>query len=319
MNKETLHRSLPLGKGDGGMGFYIGIDLGGTRIKGVAIDTDGKILHQMYTPTNDGEGEVWKAAIAKTVNDLKQKLNTETITVGISAPGLPNKNNTAIGFMPGRLEGLENFLWSDYLHHPCYVLNDGVAALVAEAKTGAAKGSINAVMVTLGTGVGGALLINGQPYQGSYNKAGHIGHTVVNCDGDCDVTGMPGSLEECIGNCTVEKRSKGKFASTKALIDAYQNGDEDAKQIWITSVKHLAMALASASNFISPDTIVVGGGIAEANDALFTPLNDWFDKFEWQPGGIRPVIVKAVHADLAGAIGAACFAKEKFNEANKTR
>ncbi len=299
------------------MSYYIGIDLGGTRIKGVAIDADGNILHQTYTPTNDGEGEEWKAAIAKTVRDLKQKLNTSKITVGISAPGLPNKENTAIGFMPGRLEGLENFLWSSYLQHTCYVLNDGVAALVAEAKTGAAKESVNAIMVTLGTGVGGALLINKQAYQGSYNKAGHIGHTVVNCDGDCDVTGMPGSLEECIGNCTVEKRSKGKYTSTKELIDAYRLGDENANDIWMTSIKHLALALASASNFISPDTIVIGGGIAEANDALFVPLNEWFDKFEWQPGGVRPQIVKAMHADLAGAIGAACFAKEKFNEANK--
>lgn len=317
LNKDTMHRSFLLGEGEGGWGFYIGIDLGGTRIKGVAIDAGGNILHQTYTPTNDGEGEVWKVAIAKTVNDLKQKLNVEKIAVGISAPGLPNNDNTAIGFMPGRLEGLENFIWSDYLQCPCYVLNDGVAALVAEAKTGAAKESTNAVMVTLGTGVGGGLLINKQPYQGSFNKAGHIGHTVVDSNGDCDVTGMPGSLEECIGNCTVEKRSKGKFTSTKDLIDAATNGDEDAKNTWHTSIKKLAMALASASNFISPDTIVIGGGIAEANDALFVPLNKWFDEFEWQPGGLRPVIVKAVHADLAGAIGAACFAKEKFNEENK--
>jgi glucokinase len=295
----------------------IGIDLGGTRIKGVAIDADGNILHQTYTPTNDGAGEVWKLAIAKTVNDLKNKLDANIILVGISAPGLPDNNNTAIGFMPGRLEGLENFNWGSYLQCPAYVLNDGVAALVAEAKTGAAKESTNAVMVTLGTGVGGALLINGQAYQGSFNKAGHIGHTVVDSNGDCDVTGMPGSLEECIGNCTIEKRSKGKFLSTKDLIDAARNGDEFAKEIWHTSIKKLAIALASASNFISPDTIVIGGGIAEANEELFVPLNKWFDKFEWQPGGIRPQIVKAIHSDLAGAIGAACFAKQKFNEANK--
>lgn len=299
------------------MGIYIGIDLGGTRIKGIALDAGGNVLYQTYTPTNDGEGEVWKAAIKKTVNDLRQKLNAENIIVGISAPGLPTNDNTAIGFMPGRLEGLENFVWSNYLQCPCFVLNDGVAALVAEAKTGAAKESINAVMVTLGTGVGGGLLINKQPYQGSFNKAGHIGHTVVDSNGDCDVTGMPGSLEECVGNCTVEKRSKGKFTSTKDLIDAAATGDAAAKNIWDTSVRHLAMALASASNFISPDTIIVGGGIAEANEALFVPLNRWFDEFEWQPGGVRPVIVKAVHADLAGAIGAACFAKDKFNEANK--
>ena len=285
----------------------IGIDLGGTRIKGVAIDANGNVLHQTYTSTNDGEGEVWKAAVAKTVADLKQKLKADKISVGISAPGLPNKENTTIAFMPGRLEGLENFVWKDYLKCPAYVLNDGVAALVAEATTGAAKESTNAIMITLGTGVGGALLINKQPYQGSFNKAGHIGHMVIDSDGDADVTNMPGSLEECIGNCTIEKRSKGKFHSTQELLNAYRNGDELAKQVWLTSVKKLAIGLASASNFISPDTIVVGGGIAEANDDLFIPLNKWFDEFEWQPGGIRPKIVKAMQGDLAGAIGAACF------------
>jgi glucokinase len=286
----------------------IGIDLGGTRIKGVAVDTNGNVLHQTYTPTNDGEGEVWKAAIAKTVNELKNKLNIEKIAVGISAPGLPNKENTAIGFMPGRLEGLENFIWKNYLQCPAYVLNDGVAALVAEAKTGAAKESINAVMVTLGTGVGGALLINKQAYQGSFNKAGHIGHIVIDSDGDKDVTNMPGSLEECMGNCTIEKRSDGKFTSTHELLIAMRSGDAFAKNVWQVSVKKLAIGLASVSNIISPDTIVVGGGIAEANDDLFLPLNKWFDEFEWQPGGVRPQIVKAVHGDLAGAIGAACFA-----------
>ena len=294
-------------------GLTIGIDLGGTRIKGVVIDAAGNVLHQTYTPTNDGEGEVWKHAIINTVHELKQKIPVENISVGISAPGLPNKENSTIAFMPGRLEGLENFVWKDYLKCPAYVLNDGVAALVAEAKTGAAKNSTNAIMITLGTGVGGALLINKQPYQGSFNKAGHIGHMVIDCNGDADVTNMPGSLEVCIGNCTVEKRSQGKFTSTQELLDAYRNKDEFAKQVWLVSVKKLAIGLASASNFISPDTIIVGGGIAEANDDLFSPLNKWFDEFEWQPGGIRPQIVKAVHGDLAGAIGAACFAMNQDN------
>jgi glucokinase len=210
----------------------IGIDLGGTRIKGVAVDEEGNLLQQIYTPTNDGDDGVWKKAVAETVNELLQNLNGNTV-IGISAPGLPDKENTTIAFMPGRLEGLENFVWKDYLQCPVFVLNDGVAALVAEAKTGAAKNSINAIMITLGTGVGGALLINKQPYQGSFNKAGHIGHMVINDSGDRDVTGMPGSLEECIGNCTIEKRSNGKFASTHELLNAYKKGDEFAKQVWL--------------------------------------------------------------------------------------
>ena len=312
-NKDMKHRSLPSGKGEGGMGC-IGIDLGGTRIKGVVIDTAGKILHQTYTPTNDGDGEVWKEAIKKVITELKQKANSSSAIVGISAPGLPNSSNTCIAFMPGRLEGVENFIWSDYLQMPAYVLNDGVAAMVAEAKTGAAKSSTNAVLLTLGTGVGGALLINGKPYQGSFNKAGHLGHSVVDCNGDSDVTNMPGSLEECIGNCTIEKRSGGKFSSTHELLNAYRNGDSFAKDVWMKSVKHLAISLASICNIISPDTVVIGGGIAEANDDLFVPLNKMIDDYEWQPGGIKATIVKAQQGDLAGAIGAACYAMEKYNE-----
>lgn len=313
LGNTMQHRPFPNnGEGVGGRDpVSIGIDLGGTRIKGVAVDATGNVLEQGYMLTNDGAGEVWKQAIQSTVNDLKTKLQIDKVTVGISAPGLPNKENTAIACMPGRLEGLENFNWKDYLQCATYVLNDGVAAMVAEAKIGAAKNSTNAVMVTLGTGVGGALLINKQPYQGSFNKAGHIGHMVIDSDGDCDVTNMPGSLEECMGNCTIEKRSKGKFTSTHDLLLAMRSGDEFAKKVWLTSVKKLAIGLASVSNIISPDTIVVGGGIAGADDDLFIPLNKWFDQYEWQPGGIRPVIVKAVHGDLAGAIGAACFAMDK--------
>ncbi|HMD00292.1 MAG TPA: ROK family protein, partial [Ferruginibacter sp.] len=146
---------------------------------------------------------------------------------------------------------------------------------------------------------------------GSFNKAGHIGHMVINDTGDCDVTGMPGSLEESMGNYTVKKRSNGRFASTHELLNACRAGDEFAKKVWLTSVKKLAIGLASASNFVSPDTIIIGGGIAQADDDLFIPLNRWFDEFEWQPGGIRPRIVKAMHGDMAGAIGAACFALGK--------
>ena len=292
----------------------IGIDLGGTRIKGVAIEANGSILHQTYTPTNDGEGEIWKTAVAKTVNDLKGKLKNKNIPVGISAPGIPNKENTSIVFMPGRLQGLEHFYWNDYLKSPAYVLNDGIAALITESKIGAAKESTNAIMITLGTGVGGALLINKQPFQGSLNKAGHIGHTVIDSDGEHDITNMPGSLKDCMGNCTIEKRSNGIFRSTHDLLIAYRSGDEFAKKVWLTSVKKLAIGLASASNLISPDTIIVGGGIAEANDDLFIPLKKWFDEFDWQTSNSQVKIVKATQGDLAGAIGAAFFAMSKMDD-----
>jgi glucokinase len=289
----------------------IGIDLGGTRIKAVAIDPSGNLLHQAYTATEDGDDKIWKQKVADTVNQLKSTFHQASYNIGISAPGLPNASYSAIAFMPGRLQGLENFSWSAYLHHPAYVLNDGVASMMAEAKFGAAKNHRHAVMITLGTGVGGAILIDGKPYMGAFNKAGHIGHMVINDEGDPDVTAMPGSLEECIGNCTIEKRSRGRFTSTHELLSACESGDVAAYDIWIKSVRQLGVGIASISNILSPEVIILGGGITEAGDDLFVPLNAFVNQYEWQPGGAKVKIVKAEYGDLAGAIGAACFAMDR--------
>lgn len=291
--------------------FSIGIDLGGTRIKAVVIDADGNVLSENCQPTNDGDDKVWKNAVTRAVKELQTIVKTDKLTIGLSAPGLPDDSNTCIACMPGRMQGLEHFYWTDFLLQPTYVLNDAVAAMMGEIKFGAARNKKNVVMLTLGTGVGGAILIDGKPYQGAMNKAGHIGHMVINDEGDCDVTGMPGSLEECIGNCTIEKRSKGKFTSTQELLEAYNRGDVFAKEVWMKSVRQLGIGLASLANILSPEVIVVGGGIAQADDDLFLPLNEFMKKFEWQPNGKTTSIVKAVFGDMAGAIGAASFAMNK--------
>jgi len=197
------------------------------------------------------------------------------------------------------------------LGQPVFVLNDAVAALMAEAKFGAAKDKKHAVLLTLGTGVGGAILINGMPYQGAFNKAGHIGHMVIDHKGEKDVTGMPGSLEECIGNYSVAKRSGGKYSSTKDLVDAYRSGDKFAAEVWLRSVEQLAIGLASITNILSPEVIVIGGGIAEVGTDLFEPLNRYMDEYEWRAGGNKAEIVKAIYGDIAGTVGAASFAFSK--------
>lgn len=287
----------------------IGIDLGGTTIKAVALDAGGNLLHQLLAPTHDGEGQSWKASVKELVEQL-QPFMLPGFSVGISAPGLPDAANRMISFMPGRMQGLEGWVWQDYLQLPVLVINDAVAALLAEARLGAARGARHAVMVTLGTGVGGAILIDGKPYQGAFSKAGHIGHMVIDAEGPCDITGIPGSLEDCIGNCTVEKRSCGKFSSTHALLQAYRAGDEWAAAVWLRSVKELAIGLASLTNILSPDTIIIGGGIAEAGADLMGPLEKFMEQYEWRPGGKRAIIVKATAGELAGAKGAALFALE---------
>lgn len=285
----------------------IGVDLGGTRIKTVVVDGKGGLLYQEYTPTNDGY-ENWKQTIQGSIEQARNSLGLSNYVVGISAPGIPDVKNSAIEFMPGRLQGLENFNWSAYLNKKTWVLNDAVAALMAEATLGSARDRKNVVMLTLGTGVGGAILIDGKPYQGSFQKAGHIGHISLNCEDHVDITGMPGSLEDAIGNCTIHKRSMGKYKDTHSLLEAYRKGDHFAKWVWLSSVRKLSIAIASISNMISPECVILGGGITEAGNDLVEPLNSFLSVYEWRPGGNKVEIVKAQFNDMAGAIGAACFA-----------
>jgi glucokinase len=291
--------------------IVIGIDLGGTRIKAVAIDELGNMFHEHYQATDDGNGANWKGAIATAVSEIRDRVKCNDALIGISAPGLPNPENTAIAYMPGRLQGLENFIWTEFLETKTFVLNDAIAAMMAEARFGAAKNRKNVVMLTLGTGVGGAILIDGKPYQGAFNKAGHIGHMVIDSEGEADFIGMPGSLEDAIGNCTVEKRSSGKYGSTHELLEAYRKGDRIANEVWLTSVKKLAIGIASLTNILSPEMVILGGGITEAGDDLFGPLDRYMDQYEWRAGGNKTEIVRAQYGDLAGAVGAACFAREQ--------
>jgi glucokinase len=95
------------------------------------------------------------------------------------------------------------------------------------------------------------------------------------------------------------------------MLQAYKNNDEFARKIWLISVKQLAIGLASITNILSPEMIVLGGGIAEAGDILFNPLNQYMQQYEWRTGNNKVEIVKAVYSDLAGSIGAASFALSK--------
>ncbi|MDE3213062.1 MAG: ROK family protein, partial [Bacteroidota bacterium] len=284
------------------MALIIGIDLGGSRIKTAVRNHQGVISHFGEAIFHDQEEANWKELILRTVSEVKEFYREEPAAIGISAPGLPNESATAIAYMPGRMEGLENFIWKKFLGYPTWVLNDGIAALMAESRSGVAVGRKNVVMVTLGTGVGGGILINGQPYMGAFGKAGHIGHMVIWESGDPDITGMPGSLEEAIGDCTILKRSQQKYASTKELLVAFREGDSFAREIWLTSLKRLALGLASLTNILSPEMIVLGGGITAADKDLFDPLRGFMDQYEWKAGGRGAPIVKALQGERAGAL-----------------
>jgi glucokinase len=293
--------------------YAIGIDLGGTNIKGLIITESGEVIKQHYIPTKDDPDGNWRANVKEMVDYLQNYLQAKVEVVGMSAPGLPNTDNTAIAFLPNRLPGLENFIWQDYLGVKTLVLNDAHSALMAEANFGVAKGKQHVVLLTLGTGVGGGILINGQLYQGLSQMAGHLGHISLDAtDEESSITGMVGSLEYALGNYSIQRRSRGVFDSTWALVEAYRKGDHWATYVWLTSVQKLAVALSSIANALSPELIVLAGGITLADEALFEPLNVFMEKYEWRPGGKQTMIVQAHFGDMAGAIGAAGFALQRL-------
>jgi glucokinase len=117
-----------------------------------------------------------------------------------------------------------------------------------------------------------------------------------------------------IGNYNVLERSRGRFDSTRRLVEAHLEGDEDASRVWLRSVFHLAAAVASFINAFDPEIVIIGGGIAQAGTALFDPLSNYLDNFEWRPTNHRVPVVSALLGEKAGAIGAAYNSISKATE-----
>lgn len=293
----------------------IGIDLGCTNIKAALVDEDGKILRQSRQETREQDDQHWKNAVRDIISDFKQHADIPVNAIGLCAPGLANADNTAIACMPGRLPGLENFRWSDFTGENIHVLNDAHAALTGEAAFGAGKKLKHVLLITLGSGVGGGIFINGQLYQGQGQMAGHFGHTTVDANSYFrDVTNMPGSIEEAIGNITIQQRSYGRYQTTFDLIEGYRRQETFATWLWLDSLRKLAISIASAINLISPEAVIIGGGIAQADDTLIQPLRQFLDLYEWRPGGTQTMIKLAQFSDMAGALGAAAFALSKSRQ-----
>jgi glucokinase len=209
--------------------------------------------------------------------------------------------------MPGRLDGLEGLDWQQHLgrSQPVPVTNDAHASLLAEAWIGAARRVRNVAMLTLGTGVGGALIVDGHLLRGHLGRAGHLGHLCLDLDGAPDIVGTPGSLEDFIGNHNISARTSGRFRSTRELLVAAGAGEPAACAAWHRSIHALACAITSIINVADPELVIVGGGIATAGTQLFGPLAAALEKMEWRPAGHAVRIAPAALDEWSGAIGAA--------------
>ncbi|MES2597920.1 MAG: ROK family protein [Verrucomicrobiota bacterium] len=291
------------------MSLAIGIDLGGTNIKAALIDqASSALIASLSRPTQDGEFVGTEPRFAHTVRDIVHEFELQAgqgkLSVGLSAPGLAHRNGRCIDWMPGRMHGLEKLDWPVFLDREVRVLNDAHAALLGEVWIGAAKGCQDVFMITLGTGVGGAVLSGGRLLKGHIGRGGHLGHITVDANAPQDVFNTPGSLESFLGNKTLQERGAGQYENTHVLVAAAAAGDAKAQSLWLESVRYLATGIISLINVLDPELVILGGGIASgAGDQLMQPLQSYLDEFEWTPGGHRVRLALANAGEWAGAYG----------------
>ncbi len=292
--------------------YSLGLDLGGTSVKGVALDTASQLRARFEQPFDLARPMAFAAAVAEVVAKATAQLGTPE-RIGLSAPGIADRDGRRIAYMPGRFVGLEGLAWDEFLNRTdgVPVLNDAHAALFGEVGLGAGRGSANVIMITLGTGVGGAVMADGRLLRGHTGKAGHLGHLSLDPNGAPDICGAPGSLEDAIGNHNIQIRTGGRFTTTLELIRAVETGDAAARDVWHRSVRALAAALASLGNVLDPEVAIIGGGIARGGETLFRPLREYLDQMEWRPGRVGLRIVPAELGEVAGACGAALWSRER--------
>jgi glucokinase len=300
------------------MRHAIGIDLGGTNIKAVALSETGELLGRATRETKDDASGESAERTRGLISEIEKCHGIHGALVGLAAPGMASRDARAIVSVHGKLQDIIGLDWTNFLNvsHSVPVLNDAQAALLGEAWIGAAAGRSNVVLLTLGTGVGGAIVAEGRLIRGHNGKAGHLGYICLDVDGETTTLGLPGTLEYAIGNSTVRERTNNRFQSTRELVEAHLSGDTLATAPWLRSVYCLACAIASIINALDPEMIIVGGGIARAGRALFDPLDRYLDGLEWRPNGERIPVVTAQLGEYAGAVGAA-FSAIQANNGNR--
>ncbi len=314
------------------MKYLIGVDLGGTNLKVALLDLEGNIRKKVSVLTKQGE-EVVLRQIVKAVEEIVKKTRVKKSAVlglGIGTPGLVDSIH-GIVYNLTNISGWRNVALKEYLEKniklPVYIDNDVNLMALGELMCGAGRGVKNMVCLTLGTGVGGGVIIEGRLYRGSTLSAGEIGHIPVNIDGPRCVCGSYGCLESYVGNARiVEKAVKaiqgGRRSHKKKLAEgdlkavtpriisrAARQGDRLAKEIWEETGKYIGLALSGVVNLLNPEMIVLGGGVAQAGKLLFEPVRRTVKERAMNIPAGKVKIVPAKLGKDAGLIGAGMLVK----------
>ncbi|MGI6634575.1 MAG: ROK family protein [Christensenellales bacterium] len=313
--------------------YYLGIDLGGTHIACGVVDAQGSILAQAETPTRAERpyqeviydmGQCALAAIQKA--NVQQE---EVLSIGIGIPGLANNDNGYVIFCT-------NLGWTDVplrdelqkvINRPVYIDNDATVAGFAESIAGVSKGLSSSVFLTLGTGVGGAIIIDGKPWTGAHGVASEIGHLTLVVDGVPCTCGKSGCVERYCSATALIRMARETAQqnpdwlvlkrlgddpsriTAKVVIDAAREGDGLALDVFNRFVKHLALTCNIVVSFLDPEMIVLGGGVSHAGDFLLEAVRRELPNYLMYKTLPYADIELAQLGNSAGIIGAAMVGK----------
>jgi glucokinase len=313
---------------------FLGVDLGGSEIKGVALNREGHVLWNSRAPTNVAEGRdaVMSRVASLIQNGCRAVTPASVRALGVAAAGV-------LDIETGTLEVLSNFTpeWNNFgikadlerrLDLRLFALNDVRAATVAEHLWGGGRSYRDFICIAIGTGIGGGLVLNSQLYGGSRGAAGELGHQTLVPDGLMCGCGNSGCLETVAsgpaiaraaraaikdGDTELAKLAGSREPTSEQVAQAAERGSESAQAIFAEAGRWLGRALGNLICVLNPEAVVVGGGVSTAADLLLGPIRDEIERrtvvFPPARGGVA--VIQSPLGGQAGAMGAAGWAMKQ--------
>ena len=313
----------------------VGIDIGGTDVKSGLVGADGRVVERRMIPTEASAGP--PHVIARVIEVIRgfqksaESLGFDVVGVGVGAPGSIDARRGAV-IAPPNLPGWVDVLMIEPIQRavglPTTLENDANAAVVGEHFCGAGRGTRDMAMLTLGTGIGGGLIVGGALWHGRFGNAGELGHTIIVPDGRPCKCGQRGCLETYASAANTAGRARERIAAgepsgladvlrrngtltAQDVVAAARIGDKLAAEVWDETCRLLAVACVNLQHTMNFERIILAGGMSAAGEALLKPVRAHFGRQMWHDIGDRPEIILAQLGNDAGFIGNAHLALER--------
>ena len=316
--------------------YYAGIDIGGTFVKCGIVSSQGEIIVKGKIPT--GKERTYQEIakdIANFVRELEEKAGVQTQAVGIGCPGTVDSEKGVIIYS-------NNIAWENIplgqelekqLGKPTYITNDANAAALGESFIGAGKAYNSSILVTLGTGVGGGIVLDGKLFEGNCSAGAEIGHHVIRKNGKKCTCGRKGCFEAYSSATALMKEAREKMKKNKAsmlwersggkaenvdgkvIFDCAKAGDKTAKKVVDWYVDYLAEGITNLANVFRPEAVLLGGGVSAQGDALIIPTQKLVNERLYGGANYAPVkVAVATLGNDAGLCGAVKLAMQGEEE-----